>query len=416
VTRAFHGERGSFALMLAIATSLTTAKGTVEIVYPPYLAGYGYSLSLIGFLTSVIAFLQLFSRVPAGVAYRAHRAQRQYAIALVLFAATIGGFAFAQGHGVAIAALSALHGLAFGALGTLGLALAIDLSGGRRAGPAMAWYTAAISTGYALGSLIGGSLAETIGMAQTLAIIAVLPLLAAGAVFALPSLAGAPQVFDRGTGVRGLLAAGARLDSRVWLAVVIVLYLNVQRDALDTFFPIFGPTVGISFAVVGVLRAIKSGAGVFMRLTIAVLLHAVDYRRVTLIAVVALAAGTFVVPMTSSVVALGAIFIVLGLCGGVLRATSAANIAELRSEGRDVGLASGVYNMGLDIGGIIGPALGGAIASVVGIGSMFQIVAIGSFAAWLVVALSSATTREAAGLAKRHTIGPAATTGGEHRG
>ena len=81
-----------------------------------------------------------------------------------------------------------------------------------------------------------------------------------------------------------------------------------------------------------------------------------------------------------------------------------------------VGLASGVYNMGLDIGGIIGPALGGAIASVVGIGSMFQIVAIGSFAAWLVVALSSATTREAAGLAKRHTIGPAATTGGEHRG
>ena len=351
MTRAFHGERGSFALMLAIATSLTTAKGTVEIVYPPYLAGYGYSLSLIGFLTSVIAFLQLFSRVPAGVAYRAHRAQRQYAIALVLFAATIGG-----------------------------------------------------------------SLAETIGMAQTLAIIAVLPLLAAGAVFALPSLAGAPQVFDRGTGVRGLLAAGARLDSRVWLAVVIVLYLNVQRDALDTFFPIFGPTVGISFAVVGVLRAIKSGAGVFMRLTIAVLLHAVDYRRVTLIAVVALAAGTFVVPMTSSVVALGAIFIVLGLCGGVLRATSAANIAELRSEGRDVGLASGVYNMGLDIGGIIGPALGGAIASVVGIGSMFQIVAIGSFAAWLVVALSSATTREAAGLAKRHTIGPAATTGGEHRG
>ena len=50
--------------------------------------------------------------------------------------------------------------------------------------------------------------------------------------------------------------------------------------------------------------------------------------------------------MTSSVVTLGAVFVVLGLCGGVLRATSAANIAQLRTEGRDVGLASGVYNMG----------------------------------------------------------------------
>jgi predicted MFS family arabinose efflux permease len=416
VTRAFHGERGSFALMLAIATSLTTAKGTVEIVYPPYFAGYGYSLSVIGVLTSLIAFAQLFTRVPAGVAYRAHRARLQYALALIVFAATTAGFAFAQGQGIVVATLSALHGFAFGALGTLGLALAIDLSGGRRAGPAMAWYTAAISTGYALGSLIGGSLAETIGMAQTLVGIAALPLLAAAAVFALPRVEAAPQAFDRGAGLRGLLAAGARLDSRVWLAVVIVLYLNVQRDALDTFFPIFGPTVGISFAVVGVLRAIKSGAGVFMRLTIAVLLHAVDYRRVTVVAVVALAAGTFVVPLTSSVIALGAIFILLGLCGGVLRATSAANIAELRAEGRDIGLASGVYNMGLDIGGIIGPALGGAVASVVGIGPMFQIVAVLSFVAWLLVALSSSTTREASGLGKRHTIGPTAVGGGEHRG
>jgi predicted MFS family arabinose efflux permease len=416
VTRAFHGERGSFALMLAIATSLTTAKGTVEIVYPPYLDGYGYSLSLIGFLTSLIAFLQLFSRVPAGVAYRAHRAQWQYAIALVLFAATTAGFAFAQGQGVVIAALSGLHGLAFGTLGTLGLALAIDLSGGRSAGPAMAWYTAAISTGYALGSLIGGSLAVAIGIPQTLAVIALLPLMSAAAVFLLPRLEGAPQAFDRGTGLRGLLAAGARLDSRVWLALVIVLYLNVQRDALDTFFPIFAPAAGISLAIVGVLRAIKSGAGIFMRVTIAVLLQAVDYRRATSIAVVALAVGTFVVPLTSSVVALGVIFAALGLCGGVLRATSAANIAELRREGRDVGLASGVYNMGLDIGGIIGPTIGGAIASIVGIGSMFQIVAVVSFVAWLAVALSSETTREAAGLAKRHTIGPAATTGGDHDG
>ena len=154
------------------------------------------------------------------------------------------------------------------------------------------------------------------------------------------------------------------------------------------------------------LRAIKSGAGIFMRFSIAVLLHAVDYRRVTLLAIIASAVGLAAVPLSNSVLVIGPIFIVLGLTRGILRATSAANIAELRNEGRDVGLASGVYNMGLDVGGIIGPTLGGAVASVVGIGAMFQIVALAAFVGWLVVALSTRTAREAAGLAKRHTISP----------
>jgi predicted MFS family arabinose efflux permease len=392
--------------MLAIATSITTTKGTVEIIFPPYLAGYGYSLSVIGLLTSLIAALQLVSRVPAGLAYRGHRAKQQYAFALVAFALSTIGFAFANGNAAAVAALSLVHGFAFGAIGTLGLALAIDLSSGRGAGASMAWYTAAISTGYALGSLIGGSAAETIGMPATLGLLGALPLLAALAVLVLPDIEGAPQAFDRGRGLRGLFAAGAKLDSRVWLAVVIVLYLNVLQDGLDTFFPVFAPTVGISLAVVGVLRAIKSGAGIFMRFSIAVLLQAVDYRRVTLVAVVASAAGLAAVPLSNSVLVIAPIFVVLGLTRGVLRATSAATIAELRREGRDVGLASGVYNMGLDVGGIIGPALGGAVAGVVGIPAMFQIVAVTAFVAWLLVALSTPASREASGLGKRHTISP----------
>jgi predicted MFS family arabinose efflux permease len=394
--------------MLAVATSITTAKGTVEIVYPPYLAGYGYSLPLIGFLTSLIAALQLASRVPAGVGYRAHRAKLQYATALVVFGVSIAGFAFAGGEGPAVTVLSIVHGFAFGCLGTLGLALAIDVSGGRGVGSAMAWYTAAISTGYALGSLIGGTLAELIGIPATLGLVGLVPLAAAASVMMMASPEGTAQVFDRGRGLRGLIAAGAKLDSRVWLAVVIVLYLNVVQDSLDTFFPVFAPTVGIPLAVVGVLRAMKSGAGIFIRFSIAVLLHKVDYRRISLVAVVASALATTLIPTSSSLLVLAPIFVILGLTRGVLRATSAANIAELRAEGRDVGLASGVYNAGLDVGGIIGPTVGGAIASTIGIGPMFQVVALTSLVGWLLVAVSTPAARQAAGLGKRHTIGPSA--------
>src|SRR2546430_17609054 len=90
-----------FIAVLAITAAITTTKGTVEIAYPPYLAGYGYALSLIGFLTSLIAVLQLISRLPVGVAYRAHRVKRQLALALVAFAISTSGFAFAGGQPLA---------------------------------------------------------------------------------------------------------------------------------------------------------------------------------------------------------------------------------------------------------------------------------------------------------------------------
>lgn len=384
--------------MLAVASAITTTKGTVEIVFPPYLAAYGYTLELIGFLTSLVAALQLGSRVPVGVAYRAELAKGQFALALVVFGLSTSGYAFAVGQPLSVAALSILHGFAFGSLGTLGLALAIEVSRAQRVGASMAWYTAAISTGYAIGSIVGGSLAGAIGIPATMGVMGLLPVVAAVPILALPDLDGAPMNFDRGSGLRGLLAAATRLDRRVWLAFVIVLYLNVLQDSVDTFFPVFAPGIGISLATVGVLRAFKSASGIFIRFSAALLLHVADYRRVTLVAIVAGAAATVALPLSTSLIVLAPIFVVLGLTRGLLRATSAATIAELRGEGRDIGLASGVYNAGLDIGGIIGPMLGGVAASAFGIAQMFQVVAVISLIGWFSVALSSSATREAAGL------------------
>ena len=394
---------GPFLVMLAVSTAITTTKGTIEIVYPLYLSSYGLSLSIIGLLTSLLAVAQLSSRVPVGVAYRAERARGQFALVLVAFALTCAAFAFANGDPLAVAVITFLHGFTFGSAGTLGLALAIDITEGRSAGVSMAWYTAAISLGYAVGSVVGGWLGETIGLGPSMGAIAVLPVIGALAVLALPRISGARPP-DRGTGWRGLLRAGGRLDARVWLAVVTVVFINLIWDSLDTFFVIFAPTVGITLATVGLLRALKSGAGLAIRLGGALVLRFADYRRITLVAVLAVAATMVVLPLSSAIVVLVPLFIVLGFGRGVIRATSAATIAELRAEGRDVGLASGIYNAGLDIGSIVGPAFGGVLANAVGIPRMFQIIALMGLAIWLAVALSSARTRAAAGLGGSNVI------------
>jgi MFS family permease len=82
-----------------------------------------------------------------------------------------------------------------------------------------------------------------------------------------------------------------------------------------------------------------------------------------------------------------------GLARGILRVTGAATIAELRREGKDVGLASGVYSAGLDLGGIVGPAVGGLVATAFGLPVMFQVLAVGCLAGYFAVALSSAAGR-----------------------
>jgi len=84
-------------VLLFVACACTTAKGTEESVVPPYLAAHGYSLSLIGILTSLFAALQLASRMPVGIAYRADRAKRQFALALAVCGLATSGFAFANG-------------------------------------------------------------------------------------------------------------------------------------------------------------------------------------------------------------------------------------------------------------------------------------------------------------------------------
>jgi predicted MFS family arabinose efflux permease len=118
-----------------------------------------------------------------------------------------------------------------------------------------------------------------------------------------------------------------------------------------------------------------------------------DYRAITVWAVLLGAAVTFMLPLVTLLSAFTALFILAGLMRGILRVTSAAMVAEIRGNQQDVGLAAGVYNAGLDIGGIAGPALAGVLGSAVGLSAMFQVIAVASLAGYFAVALSTRAGR-----------------------
>ena len=378
----------------------TTTEGVQNLLFPLYLDQHGYALAAIGTLSSLLGVMRLASRVPIGARYRGSRAKWQQLFWLALFLVSTSGYAFVHGDLALVVAVTVLHGFAFGALGTINLAVAIDISGGRRAGVVMGWYTAALSLGYAAGAFLAGAFADRIGIDATLLWLGLAPLIAMVAVWLTPPAADAQRA-AAATGValwrRGLRAFLA-IDGRVWLAFTIVLFLNVLSDSTDTFFPLYGTAIGLPVAYVGLLKASKSASATVIRFFSGAVFRFLDYRAINFWAVLLFAASTFAIPLVPAPVAgpvLLVIFLGAGLCRGILRVTSAATVAELRAEGRDIGLSSGVYNSGLDLGAIVGPAAGGVLAAGFGIPLMFQLLAGGSLVLYFAVALSSPKGRAA---------------------
>ncbi len=265
----------------------------------------------------------------------------------------------------------------------------------------MGWYTAALSTGYAAGARAGGALADATSRAAALGLMGALPgLFALGVLVALPRFESAPNAGVRGPGLRGLLRAHRELDPRVWLAFTIALYINVLTDSVETFYPLFGAGFGLSQTLIGFLKGLKSGSATLIRVFSGIAFRFVDHRVVNFWSVLLFGGSTLALPYVTSLPVLLVLFTGAGIARSLLRVTSAAMIADLRREGQDISLASGVYNAGLDIGAIVGPLFGGLLSDAFGIGPMFQQMTLASLAVYFVIALATPVGRATLSIAR----------------
>ncbi|MDE3112603.1 MAG: MFS transporter [Chloroflexota bacterium] len=385
-------ERGAL-VNYVVCVAATTAEGMLQQLYAPYLSASGHALPFIGILTSLIAVTRLLSRLPVGTAYRPERARGLILASAVALTLTILPFAV-SGAAIVVVPFTLLHGLAFGAITTVNLAATIDATGGRRAGAIMAWYTAALSTGYALGAFFGGAAGDALGLRSALVLTALIPLVGLIAAFWHPRLTPSPaRPPAGGRGLSSLLAAAREVDTRVWLAFVVVLYSNLLSDSVDYLFPLYALGIGLPLAASGILKGLKSSSATVIRFGSLALFRWVDHATINSWGVIAMGVAMFLLPVAPGFPALVGLFVVAGLCRGILRVTSAATVADMRADGKEVGLASAIYNAGLDVGSIVGPGVAGVVGSGIGLGAMFQVMAVGALVMYFAVALSTAAGR-----------------------
>lgn len=378
-------------LVYLVIFLITMAKGTINVIFPPFLEVRSYAISQIGLLSSLFAVFQLASRLPAGMLYSPGRARLSLVGGLLVLGLTALGFTTFE-SAATLVVMIILNGFAFGAITTVALALCIDAKPSTYpSGAMMGWYTSAIAGGYTIGQPIGGFLADHYGFSAAFGGTAAFSLLAILVILSLPGLGQSARTITEQTRPRrsswSLWSIPGQIPAGVLLATMIVFFINLMFRSLHTFFPLYALAVGLTLTQIGFLRSLLSLAAAVVRPFSGKLFEMVHYRRVTHGAM-ALAAGAVILSpiLIGSMVWLAVLFVLMGFSRGLARVTSATMIAETseQAEERRIGIWSGVYNAGLDLGSIAGPAVGGYLASLMGIPGMLEvipIIALGTYGA-----------------------------------
>jgi hypothetical protein len=401
------GSRGRVFLALApvyLSVFLFVAgNSALSILIPVYLSRRAHlGAATIGAVVGVVGVTSLAARLPVGLAYSARRGGVFLLAGGALSAAAFALVPFVT-HPVPFAVLMGLNGLGWSVATTAQLALLVARPpGGVSTAAAMGWFSGATGLGNMAAGVLGGGLADVLGLRPTFFVLAATPLLAAllmtRAVASSSALAGA----DRTRKERPSWSLLARLPVAVWVGVLVMFFINGLNAVTNTFQPVLALGAGLSLTQIGALSSIRSWASSSSRFGSGPLFSRFDPAGLTLPLVVVGTLATCAIPsVIGSFLLQVPLFAVAGLSRGLLRVTGSADAFEAVGEDdRAHGLVSALLYGGLDLGKIVLPVAGGAVAGVWGIAAMFRVVPAALLLLYLALALPARRAVTAAEPAK----------------
>ena len=292
-------------------------------------------------------------------------------IGLLLYAVISLGFVWADDVYLLVP-LRFLQGIAGGMILPIAQAYVGDLSPQGEEGKWMGYANAAFFSGFGFGPLMGGVLAEHLGMDVAFFTMGGLNLLAFFiATFFLP------EVSQQKLAASTNLSFRAISGSRVMLGLISFrLTLTLGRSVFLTFIPIFAAVgLGLRTSLIGVLLAVSTLLLSILGVPSGRIADRLSRRVLIVLGCVISFIYLVLLPLADNFWTL-LILTALGSVGGAVAVPAASAIAV--AEGRKYGMGSTIalFSMALSIGMSIGPILGGAIADFSGINSAFYFGAI----------------------------------------
>jgi MFS family permease len=378
----------------------------LSVLIPVYLSQRVHlDVATIGALVGVFGAASLVARLPVGLAYSVERGRVFLLVGGALTAAAFAGAPFVSDP-LLFGVLMALNGLGWSMATTAQLALLVARPPGEvSTAAAMGWFSGATGLGNMVGGVLGGVTADLIGLRPTFFLLAVTPLL--GALLMTRSV-GASTAIVRGPRQRVRVGSAWRLllsmPVAVWAGVLVMFFINGLNAVTNTFHPVLAIGAGLSLTQIGALSSIRSWASSWSRFGSGPLFERFDPAGLTLPLVIVGTIATCLIPsVIASFLIQIPLFALAGLSRGLLRVTGSADAFDaVGADDRRHGLVSALLYGGLDLGKIVLPVVGGAVAGVWSIATMFRVVPLALLLLYLALALPARRAIQADG-ARRAT-------------
>ena len=356
-------------------TAMTAQQTAAALLIPPFLDSHHYPVSAIGSLIAVAPFLALAARLPSGVFYRGDRARMLIVAALVVTSACTFLYSFAVAP-LAFALVQAFNGFAYGAATTIYLAFYVDhLPPDEDRHHAMGYYTGCLAIGYSAGGFAAGYLADKLGYAMAFHSASLLGLVCIVLLFLFsptPQRRTAEKSEAKKPAQPIFASLRGILDPNVAAIIVVALFLNLLHQMSNAFAPLYGLAVGLSLTEVGVIRASFSLCNAITRPFSGSVTRNIGQKKLSRFGLPLQSAFMMLVPLTHTFGPLMTVFLMAGFVRAiVIVANSISMVEDVDSTRVSRGVISGVYNAAGDVGNILGPSMGGLIATFTGVGRLF---------------------------------------------
>lgn len=354
--------------------AVTAQQNIAGFIVPPFLQSAQFPVAMIGSLISLGPVLALASRIPIGLAYTDKRARALMSLALLAMAACNFLYPYAV-TSLTFAVVQGLNGFAYGAITTLYLAFYIgSLPPDEDRNHAMGYYAGSLALGYSTGNFLAGYIADRFGYETTFQLAALLSLLCAGLLFTLGS--GPSETRRKGesppAGLHWVQSLKAAWEPKLVAVAVVALFLNLLHQMVNVFLPLYGLAVGLTLTQVGVIKGFYALCNAITRPISGLVVNQMGQRRISYGGLPVQSFFVMLVPLCTDFLTLLIVYVSAGFIRAVAIVSNAVSLVQDTDETRvPRGMSSGLYNAGGDLGNIIGPSMGGLIASVTGLAQLF---------------------------------------------
>ncbi|WP_447971690.1 MFS transporter [Nitrospira sp. M1] len=371
----------TFALLCSVAFF---AFVSYDLVRRPALALFAGSLGAtpvtIGILVALSTVTGVFLKLPVGV--MSDLLDRRKFMVGGLLAFALPPFVYPLISDVTIVGILRLaHGLATALFTPLALAMVAQMYAERR-GEAMGWYTAAAQGGGLLGPLLGGILVYAVGFSSTFLIAGIFGTLSLVLFLCMPrSVIPAPRLKRTNRNLASEVRQGMQdiVKHRGILTTSLTEASKMMANGtLMAFLPLYGLSIGLNAAQVGVLFGIQALTSLLAKPVMGKVSDRIGRQPLIVMGLCLCGTMLVLIPQLDTMVYLLLVSAMFGLGEAVITSSSTALIADL-SHHASLGAGMGMRGTIMDIGHASGPVIAGVLIASIGYSGGFAVIGIFQF-------------------------------------